>query len=106
MLKRFIHRRRELFEKDYVYVSLDQRWENSAEIAKSLKPDKKPRGIPWSAILGSEGKMLATSDGLGGNIGFPSQPKEIDHFISMLESTAVRMTEAEREKLRADLLKK
>lgn len=44
-------------------------------------------GIPWFAFLDGEGKALATSDGPGGNVGFPYAPEEIAHFLDMLKKT-------------------
>jgi hypothetical protein len=49
-------------------------------------------GIPWMVILDSAGKPLITSDGPRGNIGYPFEPHEIEHFIVMLQQTAQRLT--------------
>jgi thioredoxin-related protein len=48
-------------------------------------------GIPWFVILDGQGKALATSDGPKGNIGYPAQPHEIEHFLAVLKQTARRM---------------
>jgi thioredoxin-related protein len=48
-------------------------------------------GIPWFVILDGKGKALATSDGPKGNIGYPAEPHEIEHFLAMLKQTARRM---------------
>lgn len=45
-------------------------------------------GIPWMAILDADGKTLITSDGPKGNIGFPVEPHEIEHFLAMIRKTA------------------
>jgi uncharacterized protein YyaL (SSP411 family) len=52
---------------------------------------KKPGGIPWFVILDAKGKALATSDGPKGNIGYPGEPHEIEHFLAMLKQTARKM---------------
>ena len=49
-------------------------------------------GIPWMVILKANGDELITSDGPMGNIGYPFQPVEIEHFLSMLKATSKRMT--------------
>ncbi len=60
-------------------------------------------GIPWMAILDSKGKVLATSDGPEGNIGYPNNPDRIDHFLKMLTATAHRLTSEQLAILRKDL---
>lgn len=47
------------------------------------------------AILDSKGKQLITADGPKGNVGFPVQPHEIEHFVAMLEKTAKKLTSAQ-----------
>lgn len=102
LLARYLEQRRSIWEKDYLWVRIDQRWTGSDEVMSAIKPQ--PRGgIPWFAILDAEGKPLATSDGPDGNIGFPSEPAGIDHFLSMLQSTSQRMSENDLATLRADL---
>src|SRR5262245_43441800 len=49
-------------------------------------------GIPWMVILDSAGDSLITSDGPKGNVGYPFEPHEIEHFIAMLRQTARRLT--------------
>ena len=64
-------------------------------------------GFPWLAILDADGKVLATSNKPddGSNIGFPSQPDEIDHFLHILRTTAQRMTPDDFAKLKTYLEK-
>lgn len=94
----------ELMATDYVDVKIDNdRMTNAAEVTKKYRGDAKG-GIPWFAILDpsaaassgadgkTEAKVLATSESSKGNIGYPSAPEEIAHFIGMLKSTAKRMT--------------
>ena len=47
----------------------------------------KPGGIPWFLIMDADGKVLATSDKDGANIGYPARGPEIDHFMFMIKST-------------------
>ncbi len=88
--------------KDYLWVRIDQRWHGSEEVMNGIKQGYRG-GIPWFAILHSDGKVLATSDGPDGNIGFPSEPASIDHFLAMLKSTKQRISEKELATLREAL---
>ena len=87
--------RNQQWEKDYVWVKIDQRWTGATEIMKELRGED--RSIPWVGILDAEGKPLATSDNpaSGSNIGNPTTSPELDHFRHMFESTCQRMTPEE-----------
>jgi len=76
-----------LIAKDYVSVKIDQdRMAGGKELlAKERGGDT--GGIPWFAIEDAKGTVLATSDLDGQNVGFPSEPKEIEHFLSILKKT-------------------
>lgn len=85
---------RDLLESDYVLVKIDEcTMKNTNEVGA---PMGKPAacGIPWMAILDSQGKPLVTcEDGPSGtNIGHPIEPEEIEHFMSMIRQTAQRLT--------------
>jgi len=50
-------------------------------------------GIPWYAVLDDKGKVLFTSDlSPGKNIGFPTEPAELEHVLKMLTDAHTRMT--------------
>jgi hypothetical protein len=93
---------RAIWEKDYLWVRVDRRWHGSDEVMDKIKEGYRG-GIPWFAILDGEGEVLATSDGPDGNIGFPSEPAGIDHFMSMIKSTGQRISDKELGELRAAL---
>src|SRR5690606_32518842 len=93
-----LEKHRGVWEKDYVWIRIDHRWKGSQEVMDSLEAENRG-GIPWYAILDAEGKVLATSRGPEGNIGFPSEPKGIEHFAEMLNSTRQRMTERDVDQL-------
>ncbi|QDU36239.1 Nickel uptake substrate-specific transmembrane region [Maioricimonas rarisocia] len=94
-LSRFLDEHREVWEKDYLWIKLDHRWEGSREIADRLR-DGASGGIPWWAILDADGEKLVTSNkDDGDNIGNPSSPSGQAHFRIMLNKTAIRMTEEE-----------
>jgi hypothetical protein len=86
---------REVWEKDYLWLKLDQRWEHAAEVAKRLRRGV-AGGIPWTAVLDADGNVLATSNAPDGqNVGFPSDAAAIAHFAAMLRGTAIRLTASE-----------
>ncbi|MCW5935862.1 MAG: thioredoxin family protein [Fimbriimonadaceae bacterium] len=65
-------------------------------------------GIPYTAFLTAEGKVLVDSrrvvdDKPVGNIGYPATPEEIAWFMTMLERAAPKMTAGERATLKAEL---
>jgi hypothetical protein len=60
-------------------------------------------GIPWFVFLDAKGKALATSDGPGGNIGYPAMPEEIEHFVGMLRKTARKLGPAQIDEIEAAL---
>ena len=45
-------------------------------------------GMPWMVILNGDGKEMITSVGPEGNVGCPVQPAEIDHFVTMIQSSS------------------
>jgi hypothetical protein len=103
-LATFLDANRQLWEKDYIWVQMNIRWSGEAEIIKTLRGEEQG-GLPWLAILDADGKVLATSNKLddGSNIGFPSEPDAIDHFMHMLKTTAQRMTADDLSRLKAAL---
>jgi hypothetical protein len=88
----------DVFRKDFVLIDM-------SEVPQDLESLRnwKPQGMPAMAILDSDGKLLITSDGPSGNIGYPLEPHEITHFMEMLKASTRRITEAERATLRAKL---
>ena len=98
----FLERHRDIWDQDYIWIRIDQRWRGADEVMDGIK-DGYRGGIPWCAILDAKQSVLATSDGPDGNIGFPSEPAGIDHFINMLESTMQRMSDEDLKTLRKAL---
>jgi hypothetical protein len=96
MFDRFLDKTRSLWEKDYLCVKMDPRWLHVDDVMQSSRGEG-DGNILWYAIVDTQGKILATSDVRGtrkhrSSIGYPIDPKEIDHFIEMFKSTAQRMT--------------
>ena len=103
VLSRFIEAHRDLFARDYVPITIDRhRFGHGQQVMDRVRTSK-DGGIPWMAILDSQGKVLVTSDGPKGNIGYPAKPEEIEHFMKMLTTTARRLTPEQLATLRKDL---
>jgi thiol-disulfide isomerase/thioredoxin len=96
VLDRFLYENKSLFAADFIDLKIDQERMTHAEpLIRRLRPAKSA-GIPWIAILDPDGKTLATSDIPEiGNIGYPSEPGEIDHFMGMLRKTVQRTSPAQ-----------
>ncbi len=91
LFSRYFDQHRSIWEKDILWVKLDHRWDHSEEIATRLRGEAKG-GLPWFAVLDSDGQLLVTSNQAdGGNIGFPSDPEGRQHFQTILEKAAIRM---------------
>jgi outer membrane lipoprotein-sorting protein len=102
VLGRFLEAHRKLLEQDYVLASIDRcRFRNGQQVMHRLR--KSDGGIPWMAILDSNGKVRITSDGPNGLIGYPAKPESITYFLKMLTSTAPRLTAQQVATLRDDL---
>lgn len=99
LLKHFLKRNEEFLSRDYVVVSIDERFTNGSETIKRYRPRWQPGAVPWIGILDSSGKTLIDSIGLTGNIGFPISPDEISHFQKMLSTTKIRLTEDDLKKM-------
>ena len=97
-LSHYLERHRELLSRDYVIVKIDDRYAHGEAVIKRFRTQE-DRGIPWSVILDSDGKLLTNSTGPEGNIGFPVTPDEISQFRKMLQASARRLTAADLESL-------
>lgn len=92
-----------IFGKDFVDLKIDQdRMTGAKEVFVKYNNDTKG-GIPWFVILDSTGKALSTSDGEKGNIGYPYEPNEIEHFVKMLNATRKKLTEEDVKALKISL---
>ncbi len=77
-----------VLDKKFVGVKIDtDRDTGGKEVLTRFNP--KESGIPWFAFLDADGKVIATSTGPKGNTGFPSEPAEIEHFVSMLKTAGL-----------------
>ena len=81
-----------ILEKQFVCVKIDSdRMTGGQALLK--KYQQKAGGIPWFVFLDGDGNPLATSDGPKGNVGFPAEPFEIDHFKTMLDKVKRQLTD-------------
>ena len=95
VLAQFVQDHESLIATDYVDIKIDtMRMTNGEQVAARLAPGESG-GVPWMVILDASGKQVASSHGPDGNIGYPFQPNEIAHFITMLRDTRTRLTDAD-----------
>jgi thiol-disulfide isomerase/thioredoxin len=97
VLDRFLLEQRDLIGLDYLDVKIDvDRMTHGPDVEQRLRATgRETGGIPWMAILDADGTILVTSDGPSGNIGYPYQPQEIEHFVAMLNQTRQNITDAQ-----------
>jgi thiol-disulfide isomerase/thioredoxin len=94
-LSQYLDRTRDVWEKDYIWLKMDHRWTGAIDVMQKIRNGAEG-GIPWIAILDSDGKVLATSnDDDGENIGFPSSQLNKSHFRKMINDTKIRLSETE-----------
>lgn len=105
VLANFLQAHRTRLETDFVDVKIDTMRMLKADSALAQFEAKTQGGVPWFVILDSNGKELASSIGDKGNIGYPYQPEEIQHFISVLRDTRQRLSDDDLADLEADLTK-
>lgn len=82
--------------KDFVDVKIDNdRMEGGKAVYERhlAAAGQKASGIPWFLFLDADGKLLAHSTGPKGNTGFPYQPEEIAHFVTMLNAAMLKMND-------------
>jgi thiol:disulfide interchange protein len=99
-----------LLQKNFVIVTIDVLEEPAKEalenpggeaVLKTLHGEN--AGLPFTAILSSEGKLIVNSHekpDKSSNIGYPAAANEIAHFMTMLKKGAPRLTDAERAKIK------
>ena len=63
-------------------------------------PKAKNQGIPWFVILDADGKELADSVGLKGNIGCPDTDEEIAVWTDILKKVRTALTDEDLEALK------
>ena len=90
MLEKFLESNHKFFAHDYEVIKIDQEnMLNGVALEDRLRRGRQT-GLPWIVILDSDGNELSTGIGPKGNIGCPVEPHGIEHFMGMLEKTAIR----------------
>ncbi len=92
-----------ILNRDFVIVRVDvDRMAHGKAVLTQFRRGE-AGGIPWFAILDAKGKPLGTSDGPGGNIGYPFKPEEIDHFMALVTGQGRRIEASQYDRLRQSL---
>lgn len=100
ILNRWLDDQKELIEKDYVLLKVDNvRDLNGKEIAERFWDWKAGHGVPFHAIFDASGSKLIDSAGPLGNIGAPSGYEGGKHLKKMFEASRTKLTDEEIEKL-------
>ncbi len=103
-LARWMYDQRAFLAKDYVVLRINQYDDHCEEVLDKLQTGDRPARLPnsdppWFAIAEPELKVLVTSQGPLGNIGFPNSIEERRHLKKMITSTARHITAAECDRL-------
>lgn len=99
-LSKFLEEQRDLIDAHYVRVKIDRYRFTGGEATMNRIRTGKDRGIPWLAVLDTDGRPIATSgDSDQENFGYPSKRDEIRRFLMLLKSTAPRLTDEQLETL-------
>ena len=99
-LSRWIDDNRELIERDYVLLKVDDvRDQHGVEIALRVTSQRKNFGVPFHAIYDDNAQLLIDSESPVGNIGNPSGFEGRKHMKKMLLETRKKLTEAEVQKI-------
>jgi hypothetical protein len=113
MLARFLAPHKDELDKHFVFVKLDVSRDEQADELKERFKESRTSGVPWYCILEADGKVLASSNlpkvnpryGTS-NMGFPTLPPEVEHFVGMLKAGAPRLADERLAEYKAELLKK
>ena len=93
VLARYLHEQKSLIEKDYVWLKIDSRMDESRDLIGKLRKER-TGGIPWMTILDAQGDELISGDtDKEGNIGYPAEETGRQHWEKMLRTTRQRLTD-------------
>lgn len=95
-LSRWIDDHRELLERDYVMLKIDDiRDLHGAEVASRIDSNREQHGIPFYTIFDADERPLINSESPVGNIGHPSSFEGRRYLTKMLDQTRRKLTKAE-----------
>ncbi len=87
----------------FVTVKIDvERMTGGQQLAERLGQTEDD-GVPFFAIVDGSGKTLATSRSAEGNVGFPVEPQEIAHFMTIVKETGKGLSDSQLETLKKGL---
>lgn len=78
-LTQLLEKQRKQWEQDYIWLKIDSRDFYAREVLANIRGENNG-GIPWYAILDSDGVVLVNSEVDGENIGYPTTDGERRHF--------------------------
>jgi len=84
-----------LLGKEFVDVKIDTERTAGGQAMLDSMSGGKSGGIPWFLLVDETGKEIINSSGPKGNMGFPSESAEVDHFEVMLKKAAKNLTTEE-----------
>src|SRR5262249_44139766 len=91
---------RRVLEKRYVFVHVDAADQPGGPELYKRYTRGKGAGVPFWVVLDPAEKVLIDADdGQKGNVGFPYEPHEIDHYLKALKETYPDLTADQRELL-------
>ena len=106
---------KKMFDKNYITVTLDVQeskekkalLENPGGVEYMKELGGEQSGLPFYAFVDEKSKKLADANAMPGdkNIGYPAEPGEIVAFMDLIKKTAPHWSDADREMLRAYLVK-
>lgn len=85
----------EVFGKAFVPVKVDVDRMTGGQEMSTRFGRRDDDGIPFFAILDAEGRKLADSRSSQGNVGFPVEPHEIDHFMKVVRGSGKMLTSSQ-----------
>ena len=104
LLSRWMDDNRELLERDYVLVKIDNlRDKHGEEVANRIVSNRENFGVPFHTIFDANQRLLIDSESPVGNIGHPSSFEGRRHLTRMLQETHKNLTAADIEQIVATL---
>lgn len=81
-----------IMQRDFIDLKIDVDRMTGGKELLATYPHAANAGIPWMVVLDPAGKSIITSESTRGNVGYPVEPHEIEHFVKMLETATRRTT--------------
>ncbi|MCA9185366.1 MAG: M56 family metallopeptidase [Pirellulaceae bacterium] len=95
-LSRWLDDHRDVLERDYVQLKVDNLLdEHGMELSQRIIGNHENPGVPFVTIFDADQNRLIDSASPTGNIGFPANARELDHFRTMLMETRSTLAESD-----------